>query len=235
MDSPWIILLVALIVYKIYDAISDSRHYRKNTEERLGRERLLAQAEIDYPNLGGKWYEPTREFLSSRTRNAVWLRTSGKCFYCDCDLTLVSEWQVDHIWPHRFGGSDELINLAPSCKNCNEEKWCYLPTRFLLHKWVVGKNMTKHELRLIEYFRKNSMEKLISKSSHWKGVADYWYSGVFQEFADLVVNNKSIKFTYGSEKKRLLKRTQEIYRKLDPDVSIYGASYRYDEIERWLN
>jgi 5-methylcytosine-specific restriction endonuclease McrA len=55
----------------------------------------------------------------------VWL---GKCIQCNRKLYVssngipISEATIEHILPKNHGGTDDLKNLAISCKNCNNFK-----------------------------------------------------------------------------------------------------------------
>jgi len=50
----------------------------------------------------------------------VFEKYDGKCAYCGCEL--VKGWNADHITPKAYGGGNELRNLNPSCKECNNYK-----------------------------------------------------------------------------------------------------------------
>ena len=56
----------------------------------------------------------------SKIRAIVFGMYGGKCAYCGIDL--VKGWNVDHIKPQIFGGTNDLDNLNPSCKDCNNYK-----------------------------------------------------------------------------------------------------------------
>lgn len=58
--------------------------------------------------------------FNSKTRAIVFSKYCGKCAYCGIDL--VKGWNVDHIKPRVYGGTDDLDNLNPSCKDCNNYK-----------------------------------------------------------------------------------------------------------------
>lgn len=47
-------------------------------------------------------------------------RVDLKCFYCRDPLT--KTWQLDHFNPRANGGKNNGLNLAPSCKWCNQMK-----------------------------------------------------------------------------------------------------------------
>lgn len=57
-------------------------------------------------------------------RQAVFAKCGGKCAYCGQDITIKS-FQVDHVNPQFRGGSDDMDNLLPSCRKCNNHKSAY--------------------------------------------------------------------------------------------------------------
>lgn len=65
-------------------------------------------------------FEPSRH----GTR-AVWV---GACIHCkspltiDTDGTPISAATIEHIWPQRHGGGNDLDNLALACGRCNRGK-----------------------------------------------------------------------------------------------------------------
>lgn len=76
----------------------------------------------------------TRELkiaLKKRKR-AVWKRDNWTCRYCGLDMNgdmidkklrmPMSRITVDHVYPRRFGGSDDIENLVTSCFECNSKK-----------------------------------------------------------------------------------------------------------------
>ena len=54
------------------------------------------------------------------------MMTNGKCFYCNIELlpfgNKKTSFTIDHIIPLCNGGTNELINLVPSCLSCNCRK-----------------------------------------------------------------------------------------------------------------
>ena len=58
--------------------------------------------------------------MNNKVREVVRLKFENKCAYCGVDL--VKGWHVDHIKPKIFGGTNDLENLYPSCKDCNNYK-----------------------------------------------------------------------------------------------------------------
>jgi 5-methylcytosine-specific restriction endonuclease McrA len=233
MEPFWFALAVIFGIYKVYQW--DQSNKRLNEYRRV-RSLQASYGEIaakEYPDLVGKYWNPKRNPVSLEIRPKILARTKGHCYYCDKNLNASFDWQVDHIWPYRYGGSEDLVNLVPSCKSCNGEKWSHLPPRFFLHKWVVGTPFTVHELKFIEYHRDHSMAHLISTSAHWKGKTNYWLDHVYTEFADLITANESIKNTSGKRREELLAKSYSVYKKLDCDIA--GKRYSsYRVIEKWI-
>ena len=64
---------------------------------------------------------PKRKPLSKKIRFEVFKRDMFTCQYCGAkapDVLL----EVDHIVPVKEGGSDDILNLITSCRNCNRGK-----------------------------------------------------------------------------------------------------------------
>lgn len=63
----------------------------------------------------------TRKKIPNSVRFEVFKRDSFKCQYCGrCAPEIVLE--LEHIEPHSRGGSDEVLNLLTSCRECNSGK-----------------------------------------------------------------------------------------------------------------
>jgi hypothetical protein len=61
--------------------------------------------------------------VSAATKRLVRRRAAYRCEYCHAD----EQWQfvrftIDHIVPRSEGYSDEAVNLALACRNCNERR-----------------------------------------------------------------------------------------------------------------
>ena len=54
-------------------------------------------------------------------REQVWHKYNGHCAYCGHEITL-KDMQVDHIIPKLKGGTDDMDNLNPACRMCNQYK-----------------------------------------------------------------------------------------------------------------
>ena len=58
--------------------------------------------------------------MKNKIREIVFNKYNCKCAYCGVQLD--KGWNVDHIKPTVNGGSNDLDNLNPSCKDCNNYK-----------------------------------------------------------------------------------------------------------------
>jgi len=65
--------------------------------------------------------EKTNSFKSS-TKQAVWDKTDGTCYYCGRPLKPWETFSIDHVIPKSKGGDDSIENLVPSCRLCNSRK-----------------------------------------------------------------------------------------------------------------
>lgn len=65
--------------------------------------------------------------VKKHVRDEVVKINGSECFYCGKSLVVGSGRRenmvtIDHIVPRSHGGSDNVRNLVPSCKCCNEAK-----------------------------------------------------------------------------------------------------------------
>lgn len=60
-----------------------------------------------------------RKKLSKEDRKKVFNKYDGHCAYCGCKLKSIKDMQVDHFIPFRNGGTDEMENYMPACRQCN--------------------------------------------------------------------------------------------------------------------
>lgn len=63
----------------------------------------------------------TRKPISKEIRQLVYNKCNGHCAYCGCELEY-KDMQVDHIVAVGNGGSNDIDNLLPSCRQCNYDK-----------------------------------------------------------------------------------------------------------------
>ena len=214
-----------------------SNNKKRMDEQKRIQDYYYAKTKDEFPESVDLYYTPKRDPIDKSLRPKILSRTNGFCFYCDRELDPFL-WQIDHVWPYRMGGSHEIINLVPSCKDCNEDKWAHLPTTFLIKKWALGGVFTKHERNFIEYHRNHSMSYLISTSAYWKSRADYIRDYHYAEFADLVLTSPSIISHTGDSREKLIVRTDKLMKNLDaPSLRRRADRFSYtvrNDIREWI-
>lgn len=62
-----------------------------------------------------------RHYIPKSIRIKILQKYGGKCAYCGCNLTMKTMC-IDHIYPIRKGGIDNLENYNPACRECNYYK-----------------------------------------------------------------------------------------------------------------
>lgn len=55
--------------------------------------------------------------LGEAALRRIVLRAGARCAYCGDPAT-----SIDHVWPRKRGGTNDLFNLVPACKPCNSTK-----------------------------------------------------------------------------------------------------------------
>lgn len=74
-----------------------------------------------WPDGIGKVRHPKSRIQSNAAIGFGYLFSGRRCVYClkaipSCDVT------IDHIVPRGVGGTNDAVNQAPSCGDCNNEK-----------------------------------------------------------------------------------------------------------------
>ena len=63
-----------------------------------------------------------RKIFSSKERKEVLDLYGITCYLCQTIINLNVEWHIDHVQPISKGGSNDIENLRPTHKICNELK-----------------------------------------------------------------------------------------------------------------
>lgn len=69
-----------------------------------------------------------RKLFSVTARKAILERTAGRCYSCGLPMALEDDWWIEHVLPHSHEGSDDVLNLLPSCRLCNFVRGNQSPT-----------------------------------------------------------------------------------------------------------
>jgi hypothetical protein len=171
------------------------------------RKSFISQAEdLD----AGKYvYEKRKDPLPIEFRKDVLAKTGGFCFYCGIDLRVNNIWEMDHLYPHRSGGVDLIVNLFPACLNCNERKWSKNPVDFILELWTCDENITKFLRGFLIQHRDKSLSYLTNRP-YEKGICDYWHETKQRELFELIITHNNLKNLPPSKKEYILSQAQEL-------------------------
>ena len=126
------------------------------------------------------------KIYTSEERTQILSFTDGRCFYCMTSLNS-SYWEIDHLWPKKLAGVDELFNLVASCKKCNETKGIRNPFYYLVSKWSGQGYLNEYQMKFLKYYSLNSPSRLTT-NIHWASFMDEAPRNV-TEFLDTVKNN----------------------------------------------
>lgn len=109
--------------------------------------------------------------INNKRRTQVFEKYNGRCAYCGVGIN-ATQFHIDHIQPKCFGGTDELDNLNPSCRDCNTYKSNWSLESF--------RENLKHLLNLkLEYLFKSMTKMNVAvkfgavKLSEWNGLFYY--------------------------------------------------------------
>ena len=119
MEVIVVISALALALYWIFYFTSITKETKQREYEDEQRRIYSKKYQNSHPDKQKSfWDQPKPLPIASDIRKLVFQKTKGLCFYCLKDMNN-SPWEVDHVWPRRYGGSEELVNLVPSCSSCN--------------------------------------------------------------------------------------------------------------------
>ena len=74
--------------------------------------------------------------LCRAERDAAWSITNGRCWYCGIQTTRPGTFEVDHVFPKCFGGTNDPKNLVPACTSCNASKAYYTVEEFRANQGI---------------------------------------------------------------------------------------------------
>ena len=108
---------------------------------------------------------PSRKYTTEE-RVACWEECGKVCYYCDAKVAKPGsgagrKTHFDHVVPSSSGGSDNLENLRPCCRDCNCSK-----ASTPLEIWIDRKldSIRRQERRLVEIVK--MLEKLELEESN---------------------------------------------------------------------
>ena len=88
------------------------------------------------------------DYWSERITRYSLLERDKICVYCQKPLDIKTV-TIDHTIPKSKGGSNDLSNLAASCKDCNSKKQDFLPLNFIM-KRIEDEDFARHYNPVLE-------------------------------------------------------------------------------------
>jgi len=151
----WLLLACAPIYLVIWYFNSEEK------EKNIKRERNR----IYHLRRNARGYRERLEPFSKEQRKVILSQTNGKCFHC-CKNLDSGYWEVDHLWPLKLGGVNEIFNLVAACQICNKSKFIANPFSWIVTKWFNKGYLNEFELRFLKYYSTNSPIHL-TKNRFW--------------------------------------------------------------------
>ena len=120
----------------------------------------------------------TRRPISKETRQLVYNKCNGHCAYCGCNLEY-KDMQVDHVIAVGRGGSNDIDNLLPACRQCNYDKHEMTIERFrkriskelykslervFVYRLAKKYNLVKEEPRVVKFYFEQLQDEANKKS-----------------------------------------------------------------------
>ena len=121
----------------------------------------------------------TRKPISKEIRQLVYNKCNGHCAYCGCKLEY-KDMQVDHVLAVGRGGSNDIDNLLPACRQCNYDKHkktiegfrkriskeLYKSLeRVFVYRLAKKYNLVKEEPRVVKFYFEQLQDEADKKSS----------------------------------------------------------------------
>ena len=120
----------------------------------------------------------TRKALTKELREEAYNKCKGHCAYCGCELEY-KDMQVDHIVAVARGGTNDLENLLPACRQCNYDKHTMTIERFrkriskelyksldrvFVYRLAKKYNLIKEEPRVVKFYFEQLQDEADKKS-----------------------------------------------------------------------
>jgi hypothetical protein len=112
--------------------------------------------------------------LGQKKRFTVFQRDNFTCVYCNRSTPEIVL-QVDHVIPKSKGGTDDIVNLATSCFDCNSGK----SNRDLSQVPIsVQESLLREKERIkqIKLFRKYQLEVIKYQDDSIEKIGTYWFN-----------------------------------------------------------
>ena len=134
-------------------------------QNKKGSESKQNRSRIHHLRRGTIGYRVNSRIYTTEERKQVLSFTEGRCFYCMVFLNS-RYWEIDHLWPKKLKGVDDLFNLVASCKKCNKRKATQNPFYHLVGKWSEQGYLNEYQMKFLKYYSLNSPSRLTT-NVHW--------------------------------------------------------------------
>jgi hypothetical protein len=207
------LLVGAIALWSLYKSLKQGKHEAKVKARWEEKRKYVAAAEEANPDAPKLWSPNNRKGPFPKDVRAVVLqKTDGHCFYCAKDIK-GGYWEIDHVWPKRLGGVDDLINLVPSCESCNAGKDWSPPLTYFVWKWLCQVRFTAYEIEFLEAHADMSLEYL-TEWPVWKGYCNSYLPHT-RAFYNLVKGTPSFYGLSARELKKMEQKGRELLREFD--------------------
>jgi hypothetical protein len=226
------LLVGAFALWGLYKSLKQGKHRAKVQARFEEKKQFVAAAEAAHPDSPKLWSPNNRKGpFPKDVRGVILQKTGGHCFYCAVDISS-GYWEIDHVWPKRLGGVDDLINLVPSCELCNARKDWSPPLTYFVWKWLCQARFTSYELDFLEAHADMSLEYL-TEWPVWKGYCNSYLPRT-RTFYNLVKGTPSFYGLSARQVKKLEQTGMELLREFDSpryqdrsSQSIESVKYRF--------
>lgn len=96
------------------------------------------------------------------TRDVLYTRENGRCFWCDDPIPTPKESTKDHVIPESKGGKNTFENLVCACKKCNQEKADSMP----IGKWSLN-GRSPRKPSYYELLEKKKDQEIYIQDERW--------------------------------------------------------------------
>lgn len=110
--SPLLVQVVRALSLWEQHRVLDFLRAEGVSEEKLQAEGISRPSDLDNER------KSAREPITAALKKSIFALDNYECVYCSSQAVL----ELDHIYPHTLGGTDEPENLVTCCHRCNNKK-----------------------------------------------------------------------------------------------------------------
>lgn len=169
-------------------------YYNERLREEINKRRMYSMSRKKNGELGGRPpKKKDNKIVSDKDKdwNEMLDFFGNKCICCGCQFEKPERPTKDHIIPISWGGSDDITNWQPLCKECNSSKCADHATDYRLNytsdipdflktKWFLGNHMVNGRLLKSKPYKnhtENENEDIIvveKRDIDYEDIINYW-------------------------------------------------------------